>query len=390
MRQTINDIVEQGKAHHRAGRLAQAEACYRQALASDPAQTDALQLMGVIAAQVGKHDLAVQWIGQAVAARPNIGSYHNNLGTAYRGAGNRQRAIECYRRSIEVDPALADGFHNLVRVLIDDRQLDEAITVFCDASERGHAAGPTVELLAAELQRESRFDDAIALVRLGLSRQPNDSAMLTLLGNLLHASGRLHEALQCYDKVLELDPTIPQSHWNRALMLLTLGDYERGWQEYEWRWRCSNFPYQRQPFPQPSWDGSDLSGKTILLDGEGGFGDIIQCVRYAKLLAERGAKVIVGCPPELKDLLKTVDGVNQLPTAFWNNAGDDSPIGALYCRQRRPRGKHRWPCPRSPGREACRARLVRTVHALSEPILSSRRVRAAVPRAGNTVPQPAA
>jgi tetratricopeptide (TPR) repeat protein len=314
MRQTVTDIVNQGRAHHQAGRLQQAEACYRQALASDPAQMDALQLLGVIAAQVGKHDLAVQWISKAVAARPNVAAFHNNLGTAYRGAGDNQRAIDCYRKSIQLDPALADGFSNLVKTLIDQRQLDEAVAAYAEAVERGHQTLPMLEQIIAALEAESRFDQAIALVCAALEKQPKDAAMLTLLGNVLHASGRLHEALRCYEQVLEIDPTVPQSHWNRALMLLTLGEYPEGWKEYEWRWKCANFPYNRQQFPQPVWDGSDLGGKTILLDGEGGFGDIIQLVRYARLLADRGLRVILGCPPELKELLQTVAGVHQILT----------------------------------------------------------------------------
>jgi len=314
MRQTVREIFEEGKAHHQAGRLAQAEVCYRQALASDPAQIEALQFLGVIASQVGKHDLAVQWISRAVAARPTVAPFHNNLGTAYRAAGNNERAAECYRKSIQLDPALADGFLNLVKLLLDEGELNEALAVYREAIERGHETLPILERLIAALERESRFDELLALERAALRNRPADAGLLTLLGNSLHAAGRLREALRCYEEVLALDPQVPQSHWNRALMLLTLGDYPAGWKEYEWRWQCSNFPYKRQKFPQPVWDGSDLTGKTILLDGEGGFGDIIQIVRYARLLAERGPRVIVGCPPELKELLQTVEGVHQILT----------------------------------------------------------------------------
>lgn len=310
----VDDIVNQGSAHHQAGRLAQAEACYREALSRDPRRADALQLLGVIAHQVGKHELAIQWIGQAVAACPTVAPFRNNLGTAYRGAGQFEQAVESYRKSIELDPSAKDAFLNLIAVLVDRGRLDESLHALHEAARRGHDTSGTLAAIIPALDREFRFDESIAIARVALEKQPNDIALLTLLGNSLHAAGRMHEALRCYEEVQRHGPHSPESHWNRALVLLTLGDYAEGWKEYEWRWQCQNFPYKRQQFPQPIWDGSDLTGRTILLDSEGGFGDIIQFVRYARLLAERGARIILGCPPELKELLRTVDGVHQILT----------------------------------------------------------------------------
>ncbi len=314
MPQSVNEIISQGMAHHQAGRLGQAEACYREALAREPARPDAVQLLGVIAHQAGKHDLAIQWIGSAVAACPTIAAYRNNLGTACRGAGQLQRAIECYRKSIELDPTLADAFLNLTILLADQGQVDDAMLVFHEMARHGHDTAEPMSALVAALDREFRFDESIAIERAALTKRPGDMTLLTLLGNSLHAAGQMHEALACYEEVLARAPQNPESHWNRALMLLTLGDYAQGWREYEWRWQCVNFPYKRQQFPQPIWDGSDPAGRTILLDSEGGFGDIIQFVRYARLLADRGVRIILGCPPELKELLRTVDGVHEILT----------------------------------------------------------------------------
>jgi tetratricopeptide (TPR) repeat protein len=282
--QQTEQLLQQGIAHHQAGRLPEAEACYRAVLARDPRRVDALHFLGVIAHQVGKNDLALQLITQAVAACPAIAAFHNNLGTVHRSMGQLDKAIANYRRSIELDPTSRDAFLNLLGVLIDQGHLPEAKAVFQEASRLGHDASS------------------------------RSAALATLEGNQLHAEGRLRGALECHERALAANPQIPQLHWNRALMLLTLGDYAEGWKEYEWRWQCNNFPYQRQPFPQPTWDGSDLPGKRLFLDSEGGFGDIIQFVRYARLLADRGAYVILGCPPEIKDLLRAVDGIHQIIT----------------------------------------------------------------------------
>ena len=90
-----------------------------------------------------------------------------------------------------------------------------------------------------------------------------------------------------------------------------LGDFEKGWAEYEWR--CKNAAGARpQEFPQPRWDGKDLGGKTILLHAEQGFGDTLQFARYAPLVAARGGRVLFYCQTELARLMKSLPGVAEL------------------------------------------------------------------------------
>jgi protein O-GlcNAc transferase len=86
--------------HHQAGRLADAEALYRQILALQPDHAGALHFLGVIAHQIGRHDLAVKWICQAIALQPQNPSAHCNLGEAYRALGSLGEAMTEYRRAL--------------------------------------------------------------------------------------------------------------------------------------------------------------------------------------------------------------------------------------------------------------------------------------------------
>ncbi len=83
-------------------------------------------------------------------------------------------------------------------------------------------------------------------------------------------------------------PDYPDAYMNRALTYLLQGDFERGWTDYEWRWKCKDF--NARNFQQPRWGGEPLEGRRILLHTEQGFGDTFQFVRYARLIKERGAR----------------------------------------------------------------------------------------------------
>ena len=132
-------------------------------------------------------------------------------------------------------------------------------------------------------------------------------------GNLLKDMGRLDEALASYDRALALDPAQADANWNKAWALLLTGDLAAGWPLHEFRWQASG----REPpvHDQPQWRGeTDLAGKTLLLESEQGFGDVLQFCRYVPLLAARGARVVLEVEAPLRDLLASLEGVGALIT----------------------------------------------------------------------------
>ena len=100
---------------------------------------------------------------------------------------------------------------------------------------------------------------------------------------------------------------------NLAQVWFLQGDFDRGWPEYEWRWKQRSFSPPSSSYPR--WIGSSLHGRTILLFPEQGLGDTLQFIRYAPLVQQKGAVVTVQCQAPLFRLLSTCAGIDRLTVA---------------------------------------------------------------------------
>ena len=130
---TIQQAFELAVQHHQSGRLAEAEAIYRQILAAEPRHADALHLLGVIAHQMGRNEAAVDLIRQAIALAPGIPDLHSNLGIALQDKGQLDEAVTAYRRAVALDPHFPNAHSNLGTALLHKGQLDEAIAAYRQA-----------------------------------------------------------------------------------------------------------------------------------------------------------------------------------------------------------------------------------------------------------------
>ncbi|MEI7608168.1 MAG: hypothetical protein WCJ64_12385 [Rhodospirillaceae bacterium] len=94
-------------------------------------------------------------------------------------------------------------------------------------------------------------------------------------------------------------PGYALGHWNLSLALLSHGDFEAGWREYEWRWHWPEFPEVRRKLPVRTWRGEDLTGKRILVWAEQGYGNAIQFAPLARRLLPLAGEVLLEVPTPL-------------------------------------------------------------------------------------------
>ena len=212
---TISEALQIALQHHQAGRLDLAEEIYRRILAVEPDHADALHLLGVIAHQVGKHEVAVEYIGRAIGLNGTEAAFHNNLGEAYRSAyGKPHEAVACYRRALELKPDYAEAHNNLGNALQDQGKLDEAIACYRRALELKPDYAEAHNNLGNALKDQGKLDEAVACYRRALELKPDYAEAHNNLGAALQDQGKLDEAVACYRRALELKPDYAEAHNN--------------------------------------------------------------------------------------------------------------------------------------------------------------------------------
>ena len=126
---TISEALARAIQLHQASRLQAAEQIYRQILQAEPAHADAMHLLGLIAHQVGKHEIAVGAIERAIELKEHVPVFHSNLGEVYRALQRIPEAVACYRRALELKPDDAETHNNLGNALKEQGNQDEAIVM---------------------------------------------------------------------------------------------------------------------------------------------------------------------------------------------------------------------------------------------------------------------
>ncbi|MCU0541345.1 MAG: tetratricopeptide repeat protein [Oscillatoriaceae cyanobacterium Prado104] len=314
------DLVEAhlnlGNVLLETGEIKGAIARYEQVIKLDANSAMACNNLGWLKQQLGEIDAAICYYRQALEIEPNLPETSHNLAHLLKETGKLEEAIACYRSALSFNPNLTNTWLGLGTILQQQGQVIEARECHLQAVKLDPNNPEAHNNAGASYHEQGNTKAAISHYQEAIKLKPDFVDAINNLGHAFVDLGQFQEAFDCHRRALELQPDNAIAHLEFAMTLLVLGDLRAGFAEYEWRWRTSQV--ESRQFPQPLWDGSDLQGKTILLHVEQGFGDSIQFIRYAPILASKGAKIIAACYPELLRLFETVAGIEYLSVSFEN------------------------------------------------------------------------
>jgi tetratricopeptide (TPR) repeat protein len=285
--------VNRGNALLDLKRPAEALPCYDNALAIQSRNVEAIYNRGNALLALKRPADALASYDGALALAPDHASALVNRGMALRELKRPAEALSSIDRALEIGPS--------------------------ERAEANNARGTALSDL-------DRLEEALGCFDAALRIRPDYTEAEINRGNILMDLRRTGEALASCEAVLVREPDNADAHWNRGLIRLAQGDFARGWPDYEWRAKKKEDNDVRR-FAGQRWTGKEsLQGKTILLHAEQGFGDTIQFIRYAPLVAAKGARVIVEVPTPLKELVAAVEGVSGVTAR-----GEPAPSYDLHC-----------------------------------------------------------
>jgi tetratricopeptide (TPR) repeat protein len=291
------------------GRFTEAVACFQQAIEIAPNDFQGHLRLANTQLQMGKHAEAEATYRRSLALQPANVEAMVNLGYVLGEQEKYEEAIAIYEQARKIAPAVPEVHHNLANMLREINRVEEALGHYDEAIRlRSDYAKAHINKGVA-LARCCRVEEAVEALKRGVELQPDFAEAHNSLGTALSSQGQLNEAAAAYAQAIALKPDYSEAYWNLSLIKLIRGDYERGWPEYEWRWRCMK-RFTLPTFSQPRWDGASLEGRTILLHAEQGLGDTLHFVRYAPLVKELGARVILQCQGGLIPLLTRTRGID--------------------------------------------------------------------------------
>jgi tetratricopeptide (TPR) repeat protein len=252
---------------------------------------------------------ALEHLERAISLQPNFAEAHVLRGRVLLNMQRIEEALECYDRAIELQPDLAEAYNNRGAILRNMQYFDEAYYDFEKAIEINPDFAASYNNRGNNLVDLDRLEDALASFDRALELKPDYAEAYSNRGNCLRLLRRLDKAIASYDQAIALRPEA-EFEENKALALLLAGDFEKGWQLNESRWKRGNVQ-NVFAFGRPLWLGDEnIAGKRIFIHHEQGFGDTIHFIRYIPQLAALGAHVIVTVQPALKTLVSSVEGAS--------------------------------------------------------------------------------
>jgi tetratricopeptide (TPR) repeat protein len=297
-----------GNAIKNMGRLDDAIAAYQRAIELRDGYPEAWANLGSARKSKGDIEGAIAAYRKAVGLRPDFADAFFNLGNALKEIGRVDEAIAAFQKALRLKPGNAEALNNLGNALTDREQLDEAIEAFGQAIAIKPDFAEFYNNLGNALRAKGETDRAVSAYEKAITLRPELADGHYNLGGAMKDRAEMDAAIAKYRKAIELEPAYVRAHYNLALALLTVGNFREGWEQYEWRWKLSEFPFRGRDFGRPLWNGENIEGKTILLHAEQGLGDAIQFVRYLPMVAERGAKIILQCHAELHRVFRGIAG----------------------------------------------------------------------------------
>jgi hypothetical protein len=225
------------------------------------------------------------------------------IAAAYEGSGKMAEADRLLGHILAAAPEQPDALHlsGIVAFRLGRRR--EALEKIEKAIAIGVDIAVYLRNISEVYRTVNRLDDALAAARRAVLLAPEDPLSLHNLAVIHYERVEIEESLAAAERALNICPDMAGAHLARAEALLIKGDWEHGWEEYEWRFRVADAAHMMPATDRPQWNGRPFTDGGLLLVADQGFGDVIQFSRYIPWVLERCPGAFVVGAVEMRPVL---------------------------------------------------------------------------------------
>jgi protein O-GlcNAc transferase len=222
----VPHAIDLARRYYQAGQLQQAEQLCREILQADAGHAGALHLAGLIAARTGRHDLACDYLNEALRLEPDFADAQNILGIVSINQRKPAEAVGHFREAVRLNPDFAVAHTNLGNALREQGDLDAAVVSFREAVRLKPDLAEAHNNLGNALQKQGRLDEAEVCLRQALHLRPDHAEVAYNLGILLWKRDRVEEAITCNRQAVRLKPDYVEAHLNLGHDLMENGQLD--------------------------------------------------------------------------------------------------------------------------------------------------------------------
>ncbi|HEY4751549.1 MAG TPA: tetratricopeptide repeat protein [Steroidobacteraceae bacterium] len=228
----MSQAMQQAARAYASGQWAEAEQWCRNILAARGDYFDALNMLGIIAAQTGRTEEAADLLGRSVAANPGDAGAHSNYGNILGALQRFEDALASFERALKLKPDYAEAYNNRGLILQKLKRFEDALDSYARALQIRPDHAGAYNNRGVALQEVRRFEEALDSYARALQIRPDYAEAYNNRGVALQNLKRFDDALDSFERALKLKPDYAEAYYNRGDALRELKRFEDALDSY--------------------------------------------------------------------------------------------------------------------------------------------------------------
>jgi len=283
----MSELFEKAKDLLRQKDYIQAEEVLKKILVKNPKHYNSIIQLGLLEKKKKEYEKSRNLFFKAVKYKPNFAIGYFYLGNLFLKEKNLEEAKKYFEKSVELKPNFFKAQVQLGKTYTLLKYSSKSIESYKKALElRPNSINTLLSLAKTLTKNPYEHEEALNIYKKVLQIDPNSSQALNGIGICYVSKKDFDKAISFFRKAIELKPGLISAHYNLGLSLLKIGEFEEGFQEYDWRKYRKKRYVNQEIFKSLEWKGETLNSKTILVHDEQGYGDTVQFSRYIFRLCE--------------------------------------------------------------------------------------------------------